>query len=86
MLSGSGSTDFDEDDEAEILTAKDILDAEALAERYEADDDRTLADRAAADRRWTYGHVIVDEAQELIADGVAGDRTALPAALDDRGR
>ncbi|MEV0803134.1 helicase [Kribbella sp. NPDC050281] len=65
VLSGSGSTDFDEDDDAEILTAKDILDAEALAERYEADDDRTLADRAAADRRWTYGHVIVDEAQEL---------------------
>ncbi|MEU4196499.1 AAA family ATPase [Kribbella sp. NPDC026611] len=65
VLSGSGSTDWDEDDDAEILTAKDILDAEALAERYEADDDRTLADRAAADRRWTYGHVIVDEAQEL---------------------
>ncbi|MEU4287407.1 AAA family ATPase [Kribbella sp. NPDC026596] len=65
VLSGSGSTDFDDDDDAEILTAKDILDAEALAERYEADDDRTLADRAAADRRWTYGHVIVDEAQEL---------------------
>ncbi|TCO46356.1 DNA helicase IV [Kribbella antiqua] len=65
VLSGSGSTDFDEDDESEVLTAKDILDAEALAERYEAEDDRTLADRAAADRRWTYGHVIVDEAQEL---------------------
>jgi DNA helicase IV len=25
----------------------------------------TTADRAAADREWTYGHVIVDEAQEL---------------------
>ncbi|ONI67935.1 helicase [Kribbella sp. ALI-6-A] len=65
VLSGSGSTDFDEDDESEVLTARDILDAEALAERFEADDDRTLAERAAADRRWTYGHVIVDEAQEL---------------------
>ncbi|QNE23025.1 AAA family ATPase [Kribbella qitaiheensis] len=65
VLSGSGSTDYDDEDEAEVLTAKDILDAEAFAERYEADDDRTLADRAAADRRWTYGHVIVDEAQEL---------------------
>ena len=65
VLSGSASTDFDEDDESEVLTAKDIVDAEALAERYEADDDRTLAERAAADRRWTYGHVIVDEAQEL---------------------
>ncbi|GAA1565424.1 AAA family ATPase [Kribbella sancticallisti] len=65
VLSGSGSTDWDEDDEAEILSAKDILDAEALAARYEADDDRTLAERAESDRRWTYGHVIVDEAQEL---------------------
>ncbi|MEJ1105361.1 MULTISPECIES: HelD family protein [unclassified Kribbella] len=65
VLTGSASTDFDEDDESEVLTAKDILDAEMLAERYQADDDRTLADRAAADRRWTYGHVIVDEAQEL---------------------
>ena len=66
VLSGSGSTDWDEEDEeAEILSAKDILDAEALAARYEADDDRTLAERAEADRRWTYGHVIVDEAQEL---------------------
>ena len=65
VLTGSGSTDFDEDEESEVLTAKDILDAEALAARYEADDDRTLAERASADRRWTYGHVIVDEAQEL---------------------
>lgn len=65
VLSGSGSTDYDEDDEAEILSAKDILDAETLAARYEAGDDRTLAERAAVDRRWTYGHVIVDEAQEL---------------------
>ena len=25
----------------------------------------TVAERAAADRTWTYGHVVVDEAQEL---------------------
>ena len=30
-------------------------------------DIRTTAERAAADRTWTYGHVIVDEAQELSA-------------------
>ena len=30
-------------------------------------DSRTTAERAAADRTWTYGHVIVDEAQELSA-------------------
>jgi DNA helicase IV len=28
---------------------------------------RTVADRAAADRTWTFGHVVVDEAQELSA-------------------
>ncbi|GAA3595716.1 AAA family ATPase [Nonomuraea rosea] len=42
--------------------------ADVLAERH-ADDGAglTTADRAAADRRWAYGHVIVDEAQELSA-------------------
>ncbi|TYB56219.1 helicase [Nonomuraea sp. PA05] len=40
--------------------------ADVLAERH-ADDGLglTTADRAAADRSWAYGHVIVDEAQEL---------------------
>ena len=45
----------------------DLLDAEGLAERQEECDTRTTAERAAADRTWTYGHVIVDEAQELSA-------------------
>ena len=49
----------------EEITAADILDAAALAERQEAPDYRTLAERAAADRTWTFGHVIADEAQEL---------------------
>ncbi|MBE2997672.1 AAA family ATPase [Nocardiopsis sp. HNM0947] len=31
--------------------------------------ERTTADRAAADREWAYGHVVVDEAQELSAMG-----------------
>src|SRR5699024_5192748 len=39
--------------------------AEELAQRFEASDTRPLAERAAADRTWAYGHVIVDEAQEL---------------------
>jgi DNA helicase IV len=38
-----------------------------LAERHEAGDDRELAERAYDDRTWTYGHVVVDEAQELSA-------------------
>ncbi|MFC0039856.1 HelD family protein [Actinomadura rayongensis] len=46
----------------------DLVDAAELAARN-ADDgpQRTTAERAAADRSWAYGHVIVDEAQELSA-------------------
>src|SRR5262249_59393287 len=33
--------------------------------RYEEDDDRTAVERAAADRTWAFGHIVVDEAQEL---------------------
>ncbi|WP_022917929.1 HelD family protein [Ruania albidiflava] len=39
--------------------------AEELADRFTETDTRPLAERAAADRTWAYGHVIVDEAQEL---------------------
>ncbi|PDP86757.1 helicase [Glycomyces fuscus] len=43
-----------------------MMDAAALAARHrDAGAGRTTADRAVADREWTYGHVIVDEAQEL---------------------
>jgi UvrD-like helicase C-terminal domain len=48
-----------------VLTAADLLDAEKLAARHEAAGHRTVAERAASDRTWTFGHVIVDEAQEL---------------------
>ncbi len=47
------------------LRAVDLVNAEWLADRHEVRDHRTLAERAAADREWTYGHVVVDEAQEL---------------------
>ncbi|WP_019971575.1 RNA polymerase recycling motor ATPase HelR [Mycobacterium sp. 141] len=52
------------DDEDHLLAA-DLLDAEQLAERFQEQDNRELAERAAAERDWTYGHVVVDEAQEL---------------------
>jgi len=40
--------------------------AETLAERFAADEAvKTAAEHAASDRAWTYGHVVVDEAQEL---------------------
>ncbi|HEX6352441.1 helicase [Actinophytocola sp.] len=57
--------DTDEDPDEEMLRAVDILDPTQLAERQEERDHRSLAERAAADREWTYGHVVVDEAQEL---------------------
>jgi DNA helicase IV len=40
--------------------------AERLAERYRSSPGRLdLAERAPGDRRWVYGHLVVDEAQEL---------------------
>ncbi|MEE1938908.1 AAA family ATPase [Streptomyces sp. TRM 70361] len=64
---GSRSTDLEEGEEAEILTVHDLLDAERLAERQDEADGRTPAERAAADRTWAFGHIVVDEAQELSA-------------------
>ncbi len=66
MLHGSRSIDLeDEHLEAEVLSAGDLISAEELADRQRAVDTRTTAERAAADRTWTFGHVVVDEAQEL---------------------
>ncbi|WP_245866734.1 HelD family protein [Serinibacter salmoneus] len=46
--------------------ASAMVSAETLAERMgEEGAWMTTAERAAADRSWTYGHVVVDEAQEL---------------------
>lgn len=64
IVAGSRSLDF-EDVEEEILSAVDVVDAGRFAERYEEIDTRTAAERAATDRTWVFGHVIVDEAQEL---------------------
>lgn len=52
-------------DGSEVLSAHDIIDAERFAERQEEADHRSAAERAAADRTWAFGHIIVDEAQEL---------------------
>ncbi|MFF5703502.1 HelD family protein [Streptomyces sp. NPDC012794] len=64
LSQGSESYEF-EDMENEYLAAHDIIDAERMAERQEEADHRTTAERAAADRTWAFGHLIVDEAQEL---------------------
>jgi DNA helicase IV len=43
-----------------------FVSAESLADRFAGGGPAlTTAERAAADREWTYGHVVVDEAQEL---------------------
>jgi DNA helicase IV len=55
----------DEEADEEVLMAADLVDASRLAARFEAEENRTAAERAAADRTWAFGHVIVDEAQEL---------------------
>ncbi|MEU4129184.1 HelD family protein [Streptomyces wuyuanensis] len=54
-------------DASEVLAAHDVIDAERMAERQEEIDHRSAAERAAADRTWAFGHIIVDEAQELSA-------------------
>ncbi|WP_240979275.1 UvrD-helicase domain-containing protein [Streptomyces sp. HNM0574] len=56
-----------DDEDSEVLGAQDVIDAERMAERHEEDDHRSAAERAAADRGWAFGHIIVDEAQELSA-------------------
>ncbi|MFE0045301.1 HelD family protein [Streptomyces albireticuli] len=64
---GSRTQEFEdkEDDDSEVLAAHDLVDAERLADRHEEADHRSAAERAAADRTWAFGHIIVDEAQEL---------------------
>ncbi|WP_042443468.1 UvrD-helicase domain-containing protein [Streptacidiphilus jiangxiensis] len=64
---GSRTQEFEDrdDEDSEYLAAHDLIDAERLADRQEEVDHRTAAERAAADRTWAFGYVIVDEAQEL---------------------
>lgn len=99
ILESSAGTDLDDETEAEILSAFDVVDAEYLAQRQEESDHRSTAERAQADIGWAYGHVVVDEAQELSPMEwrmvmrrcpsrwmtIVGDRnqTSSPAGVDD---
>ncbi|WP_442943286.1 HelD family protein [Nocardia sp. NBC_00565] len=65
ILTGSAPQDLEDELDPEILMAYDLIDASQLAERQDVRSRQTTAERAAGDRNWTYGHVIVDEAQEL---------------------
>ena len=49
------------------LRATDFVTADMLAARFGEELTGSVAERAAADREWTYGHLVVDEAQELSA-------------------
>ncbi|WIB68291.1 ATP-binding domain-containing protein [Curtobacterium sp. MCBD17_035] len=50
----------------ENMGVEGIVTAEQVAGSFaEGGDPRTIAERAAEDREWTYGHIVVDEAQEL---------------------
>ncbi|MEV1027098.1 AAA family ATPase [Streptomyces sp. NPDC050264] len=62
---GSETYEFEDEDESEVLAAHDIVDADRVADWYDEEDHRSAAERAAADRTWAFGHIIVDEAQEL---------------------
>ncbi|MBM6698929.1 AAA family ATPase [Bifidobacterium pullorum subsp. saeculare] len=42
-----------------------IVTSQMLLDHINGDDAESTAARAAADREWTYGHIVVDEAQEL---------------------
>lgn len=57
--------DYEELDSDIGVRVEDLLVAGALADRFVELDTRELVERAAADRDWTYRHVVVDEAQEL---------------------
>ncbi|NJC72375.1 AAA family ATPase [Planosporangium thailandense] len=65
IMSGSASLDFEDEAESEILAATDLIEAERLADRHAEEARLTPAERAAADRKWAFGHIVVDEAQEL---------------------
>ncbi|TFD61868.1 UvrD-helicase domain-containing protein [Cryobacterium sp. Hh38] len=50
----------------ENMRVKGLVNAKDLAARAgELDERTTTSERAARDRSWTYGHVVIDEAQEL---------------------
>jgi DNA helicase IV len=55
----------DLEDDPDILMGSDLVDASRLAMRHEEEEGLTAAERAAGDRTWAFGHIIVDEAQEL---------------------
>jgi DNA helicase IV len=54
-------------EDADELRPTDFVTADVLAARQVSAQLDSVAERAAADRDWRYGHLVVDEAQELSA-------------------
>ena len=54
-------------EDADELRPTDFVTADVLAARQVPEHLASVAERAAADRDWRYGHLVVDEAQELSA-------------------
>ena len=54
-------------EDADELRPTDFVTADVLAARQVPAHLATVAERAAADRNWRFGHLVVDEAQELSA-------------------
>jgi hypothetical protein len=68
------------------LGLEDSISAELLASRYRATAGTSdVAHRAAADRSWVYGHVVIDEAQELSQMALEDGGAPMPDPVDDRG-
>ncbi|PRZ40755.1 DNA helicase IV [Antricoccus suffuscus] len=59
------TSDWSEQDVALLDEVADLVGTPSAVDTV--GDSETLSDRAMADRTWTYGHVVVDEAQELSA-------------------
>lgn len=58
---------FAADTLAQVGISNGLVTADMLLDSLQGDDGSSVARKAAADREWTYGHIVVDEAQELTA-------------------
>lgn len=71
MLGNGSDSPVDQADGDPASADQSLLGMVSAADLVELQEDRVLltstAERAGADREWTYGHVVVDEAQELSA-------------------
>ena len=65
IAAGSRSIDLEDEAEAEILTVADLVDAERWPSGTRTTTQLTAASGRPPTARWAFGHVIVDEAQEL---------------------